>query len=103
MARSASAASVISTNANPRDRPVSRSVTRLTRSMFPYGANSSRIEDSVAAKSKLPTKMFFTLLLLCCFSGEGEAHRIARLLHEELQNDCTMPLHKEALNCGSHN
>src|SRR5207302_10468311 len=31
MARSASSVSVISTNANPRDRPVSRSVIKLTR------------------------------------------------------------------------
>src|ERR1035437_10058107 len=59
MARSASAESVISTNANPRERPGSRSVTRLTRSTCPYGSKSERMEDSVAAKSKLPTKMFF--------------------------------------------
>src|ERR1019366_4181144 len=59
MARSASAESVISTNAKPRERPVSRSVTRLTRSTCPYGSKSERMEDSVAAKSKLPTKMFF--------------------------------------------
>src|SRR5436305_12409415 len=65
MARSASPASDISTNANPRDRPVSRSVTKLTRSTFPYGSNSARMEDSVEAKSKLPTKMFFIFRLLC--------------------------------------
>src|ERR1017187_643539 len=59
IARSASAESVISTNAKPRERPVSRSVTRLTRSTCPYGSKSERMEDSVAAKSKLPTKMFF--------------------------------------------
>src|SRR5260370_29695022 len=35
IARSASAESVISTNAKPRERPVSRSVTRLTRSTCP--------------------------------------------------------------------
>src|ERR1039457_1698943 len=35
MARSASAESAISTNAKPRERPVSRSVTRLTRSTCP--------------------------------------------------------------------
>jgi len=62
IARSASAESVISTKAKPRARPVSRSVTRLTRSTFPYGSKSVRREDSVAPKSKFPTKMFFMLL-----------------------------------------
>src|SRR5262245_21032375 len=87
MARAASAASVISTNAKPRDRPVSRSVTRLTRSTLPKAANSPRMDDSVAAKSKLPTKMFFTLTPpLVGYSGEGEADWIARLLREKLSN-----------------
>ena len=62
IARSASTESVISTKAKPRARPVSRSVTRLTRSTFPYGSKSVRREDSVAPKSKFPTKMFFMLL-----------------------------------------
>src|SRR5580704_7314913 len=50
MARSASSASVISTNAKPRDRPVSRSVIRLTRSTVPYASNSERMVSSVAPK-----------------------------------------------------
>jgi hypothetical protein len=62
IARSASAESVISTKAKPRARPVSRSVIRLTRSTFPYGSKSARREDSVAPKSKFPTKIFFLLL-----------------------------------------
>ena len=59
IARSACATSVISTKANPRDRPVPRSVTRFTHSTLPYRSNSVRTEASVALKSKLPTKMFF--------------------------------------------
>ena len=64
IARSASSVSVISTNANPRDRPVSRSVIRLTRSTVPYASNSERTVSSVAPKSRFPTNIFFTILLL---------------------------------------
>ena len=49
-----------STKAKPRGRPVSRSATMLTRSTFPYASNSERTAASVAAKSKFPTKIFFT-------------------------------------------
>jgi hypothetical protein len=59
IARSASSVSVISTNANPRERPVSRSVIRLTRSTVPYASNSERTVSSVAPKSRFPTNMFF--------------------------------------------
>ena len=59
MARSASAESVISTNPNPRERPVSRSVTRLMLSTVPCGSKSARMEFSVAPKSRLPTNIFF--------------------------------------------
>src|SRR5262249_420297 len=71
MARSASEVSVISTNAKPRERPVSRSVTRLTRSTFPYCSKSERMEDSVAPKSMLPTKIFF-MQSSFVFDGSGE-------------------------------
>ena len=62
IARSASSPLVISTNAKPRDRPVSRSVTMLTRSTAPYSSNHERTEASVARKSRLPTKMFFKVV-----------------------------------------
>jgi hypothetical protein len=54
---------------------VSRSVTRLTRSTFPYGSKSVRREDSVTPKSKFPTKMFFIFLTLVLQSG-GETRLI---------------------------
>src|SRR5262249_53919082 len=60
IALSASASFGISTNANPRDLPVSRSVMILTRSTAPYASNNWRTESSVAPKLRLPTKMFFT-------------------------------------------
>jgi len=47
----------ISTKAKPRERPVSRSVTRLARSTVPYASKRERIDDSVAPKLKLPTKI----------------------------------------------
>src|ERR1035441_7644932 len=60
MACSASTSFSISTNANPRDRPVSRSV--MIRQLFtaPYRSNRLRTASSVALKSRLPTKIFFT-------------------------------------------
>lgn len=70
IARSASSVSVISTNANPRDRPVSRSVIRLTRSTVPYASNSERTVSSVAPKSKFPTNMFFKVFSLRVESGD---------------------------------
>jgi len=60
MALSPSSALVISTKANPRDRPVSLSVIMLTLSICPYGSNAWRSSSSVVWKSKFPTKMFFT-------------------------------------------
>src|SRR5437016_1254370 len=59
IARSPSASFVISTNANPRGWPVSRSVTMLTRSTLPCASNSERISCSVVPKLRFPTKMFF--------------------------------------------
>src|SRR5579864_34466 len=61
MAFSPSSVLAISTNANPRERPVSRSVKMLTRSTCPYGSNARRSSSSVVLKLKLPTKMFFTV------------------------------------------
>src|SRR5260370_41696405 len=67
--------SAISTKAKPRERPVSRSVTRLMLSTAPCGSNKERIDASVALKSKLPTKIFFTLISLLFESGLFEAGR----------------------------
>src|ERR1019366_7424161 len=64
IARSASAESVISTNPKPRERPVSRSVTRLTRSTCPKGSKSVRSSSSFVLKLRFPTKIFFTRLPL---------------------------------------
>src|SRR4029077_3326505 len=58
-ALSASAAFVISTNPNPRARPVSRSVTMLTFSTAPCASNTVRNSDSVVLWGKLPTYRFF--------------------------------------------
>src|SRR5207248_3989626 len=52
----APAASVISTNPKPLDRPVSRSVMMLTRSTVPWFSNRERTESSVAPKLRFPTK-----------------------------------------------
>src|SRR5580693_7268157 len=73
MARSASPASVISTNAKPRDRPVSRSVIKLTRSTAPYASKAERMDSSVAPKSKFPTKSFF--MVSPTFEGELDGGR----------------------------
>jgi hypothetical protein len=64
IARSASAAG-ISTNAKPRERPVSRSVISLRLRTAPCGSNRDRIEATVVAESRLPTKMFFNVISLC--------------------------------------
>src|SRR3984885_8261397 len=61
IAASASAESLISTNAKPRERPVSRSVIKLTRSTAPYASKAERMDSSVAPKSKFPTKSFFMI------------------------------------------
>src|ERR1035438_955657 len=50
MAASASVATLISTNPKPLARPVSRSVTTLTRSTVPYSSNIDRTASSVAPK-----------------------------------------------------
>jgi len=62
MARSASALMLISTNPNPLAWPVSRSVTRFTRSTVPYVSNRDRTAASVAPKLRFPTKIFFKFL-----------------------------------------
>src|SRR5689334_11592601 len=73
IAWSACEASDISTKAKPRERPVSRSVTMLTRSTLPYGSNRERTEDSVAEKSRFPTKMFFkNFYLFLSFNCAGQ-------------------------------
>jgi hypothetical protein len=51
--------SVISTKANPRDRPLSRSVINLNLQMVPSGSKSERMASGVVTEFKLPTKMFF--------------------------------------------
>jgi hypothetical protein len=53
----------ISTNPNPRARPVSRSVTMFTRSTRPELLEHVRTAPSVASKLRFPTKIFFTYLL----------------------------------------
>src|SRR5688572_19514590 len=55
MAACASASEPISTNAKPRARPVSRSVTIVVRDTVPKGANASARLDSVMLKERLPT------------------------------------------------
>src|SRR4029077_21056242 len=62
IAFSASAESVISTKAKPRERPVSRSVTMLTCSMAPWGSNSARNSASVVLWGMLPTNSFFMMV-----------------------------------------
>src|SRR6202044_1300264 len=59
MARVASAFD-ISTNPNPRGRPVSRSVMSASDSTVPCAANSARIASSVAEKGRLPTNNLVT-------------------------------------------
>ena len=66
IAVSASRWSVISTNANPRGWPVSRSVTMLTRSTFPYCAKAACSSSWVVWKLRFPTKMF--ILGSCSFA-----------------------------------
>src|SRR5574340_1540494 len=51
MARSAALTSLISTKANPRGCPVSRSRTRFTRSTSPNCSKRPRMDSSVAPKS----------------------------------------------------
>src|SRR5579864_1506616 len=58
-ALSAALASVISTNPKPRERPVSRSFTRVTFSTAPWGSNTLRSSASVVLWGRLPTYRFF--------------------------------------------
>src|SRR5215467_9848029 len=60
MAWSASFSFSISTKANPRERPVSRSVMIRALLTAPYRSNRLRTDSSVALKFRLPTKIFFT-------------------------------------------
>src|SRR4051794_21463990 len=62
MAWSASVSFSISTKANPRERPVSRSVMIRALLTAPYRSNKLRTASSVALKLRLPTKIFFTSL-----------------------------------------
>src|SRR6059058_2904924 len=59
IALSASAGLVISTKAKPRERPVSRSVTRLTFSTAPCASKTPRSSASVVLWGRLPTYRFF--------------------------------------------
>src|SRR5439155_20106989 len=58
MAAWASWSLFISTNPNPFDRPVSRSVMSWARWTLPYGANSSCSWDSVTSNDRFPTYNF---------------------------------------------
>jgi len=60
MALSACESSDISTNANPRERPVSRSVIKATDSTAPCSSKRERMVSSVVANARFPTKIFFT-------------------------------------------
>ena len=60
MACSASFSFAISTKANPRDRPVSRSVIMRALLTEPYRSKRLRTDSSVASNFRLPTKIFFT-------------------------------------------
>jgi hypothetical protein len=55
MARSASSGEDISTNPNPRDRPVSRSVMTAAESTPPYLANVSRRRSVEVENERPPT------------------------------------------------
>src|SRR5882724_13163301 len=58
-AASASSALAISTKPNPRERPVSRSVTTVADSTPPAAAKSSRRPSSVVAKDNPPINSLF--------------------------------------------
>src|SRR6202163_879488 len=51
------------TNANPRDLPVMRSVTRCTSVTVPYCANRSFRSGSVVLKERFPTYSFIFLVI----------------------------------------
>jgi hypothetical protein len=80
MALAASESFSISTNANPRERPVSRSV--MMRALFtaPYLSNRLRTDSSVELKLRLPTKIFFTLSTSKTFGKR--AHREGTLAED---------------------
>lgn len=61
IARSPSPSLLISTNPKPLARPVSRSVTRFTRSTVPCASNMPRMSASVEPKLRFPTNIFFKL------------------------------------------
>src|ERR1051326_5160481 len=54
----ASPPSAISTKANPRDRPVSRSITRLALVTVPWALNAWVRSASVVSKERFPTYRF---------------------------------------------
>src|SRR5688572_24034461 len=59
-----SAPADISTNAKPRDRPVSRSVTTWADSTAPNSPNASRRSSAVVPKGRLPTYNFLLMVIL---------------------------------------
>src|SRR5262249_29763053 len=81
-ARSASSAFVMVTKPNPRDCPVSRSMTIATDSHTPIWEKSVRRSSSVTAYARLPTKSFLdmrfalsSLLVPAAIRPRGIAHR----------------------------
>src|SRR3954454_22530034 len=101
MAWSASVSFSISTKANPRDRPVSRSVMIRALLTAPYLSNKLRTASSVALKLRLPTKIFFTSLppdnLKAGSSGRQQRRERRRAVATDTQPD-SQKLFKCALN-----
>ena len=67
----ASPPSLISTNANPRGRPVSRSMMTWTFVTVPYWENTSRSWSSVVEKAMFPTYKFFAIVASAGERGGG--------------------------------
>src|SRR5262249_40692958 len=89
----ASASEPISTNAKPRERPVSRSTTIVALSTLrPSAPNNRSNSSSIVLKERLPTKRRLpTAILLLDFStsspsGDGERTR-------DRARDCCYPRH----------
>ena len=79
IAFSASASFVISTNANPRGSPVSRSTMIRTCTTCPWASNSRRSSSSVTSEPRLQTKRFFTVLIVGCSRAIGQEDEVERL------------------------
>jgi len=56
-----------STNANPRGRPVSRSVGTFASTTFPAALKASISSSRVTSKLRLPTNTFFEMALSSCY------------------------------------